>query len=66
METFFVMKQKLYNLEKGYRYRYRIDGEDYGLKYLSSCKNFKFKYCSNMTETDIKTVEELWKDKLIK
>lgn len=48
-------------------YRFRADGEDYAKYFLHSVEGkFKFKYTKNMNEDDIKKVETMFHDKLIK
>lgn len=64
IEEIFVMKQLQLNGKP--RYRYRIQGEDYGKPYLNSLDAFKFKYSKNMNEEDIEQVEQEWEMKLVK
>lgn len=61
--TFNVMKQN----SKKYkcRYRFRLDGEDYGRPFLNSLEAFRVKYSKNMNEEDIEQVEADWGNKII-
>lgn len=58
--------RKSSQLSGAIRYRFSVGRIDYSLKEMRQAKGFKFKYGSAMKPSDIKTVEDQWKTKLVK